>query len=248
MSDQENAKNIIESYKKRQARAPFVFGGLAIVLLISGILIIAIWLTGPNSPEIGFLATDTPTVTVTVTATEVPPTATMTPTTPAPTETTIPTDTPTATPSGPFIYVVEEGDTCSSIAEQFNVDVVALIEVNDLPPECTLFVGDQLVVPPPGAQLDTPTPLPDVFFGTIEHRIQEGDTLDAIAIQYNSTVESILELNEDLENENEIFVGQIILVQVNIVTPAPTQPPDEVELTPGTIITLTPEPTETPGS
>jgi LysM repeat protein len=87
-----------------------------------------------------------------------------------------------------------------------------------------------------------------VFFGQIEYRIQEGDTLDALAIEFNSTVESILELNEDLENENEIFVGQIIIIQVNIVTPAPTQPPDEVEVTPGTIITLTPEPTETPAS
>ena len=245
---EENAKNIIESYKKRQARAPFLFGGLAIVLLISGILVIAIWLTGPDSPEISFLATNTPTVTVTITATDVPPTATLTPTTPAPTETLIPTDTPTATPSGPFIYVVEEGDTCLTIAERFNVEVVALIEVNDLPPECPLFVGDQLVVPPPGAVLDTPTPLPDVFFGQIEYRIQEGDTLDALAIEFNSTVESILELNEDLENENEIFVGQIIIIQVNIVTPAPTQPPDAIEVTPGTIITLTPGPTETPTS
>jgi LysM repeat protein len=246
MSDQENAQNIIESYKKRQQRAPFFLGGLAVVLLITGIFVIALYLTGPNRPAIGFLSTDTPTPTLTSTPTEVPPTATPTPTTPVPSETPTPTETISPTPSGPFIYVVQEGDTCSTIAEEFNVEVVALIEINDLPSDCPIFVGDQIVVPPPGALLDTPTPLPDDFFGRIEYRIQEGDSLAGIAFRFNSTVEAILELNEDLENANEIFVGQILIIPVNIATPLPTLPPGAADVTPGTIITLTPASTNTP--
>ena len=101
-------------------------------------------------------------------------------------------------------------------------------------------------MPPPGALLDTPTPVPDDFFGRIEYRVQEGDSLDGIAFRFNSTVEAILELNEDLDNANEIFVGQILIIPVNIATPLPTLPPEAANVTPGTIITLTPAPTATP--
>ncbi len=242
MSDQDSAQDVIESYQRRQQRAPFFVGGLAIVLLITGILILAIWLTGPDRPPLAFLQTDTPTPTETATSTPIPPTSTATVVPPTTTETVTPTFTPTPTASGPFIYVVEEGDTCFSIAEKFDVEVITLLEINDLAAECPIFVGTELVVPPPGTELNTATPIPENFFGTIEYRVQEGDSLDAIAIRFNSTVDAIIEENEDLENPNEIFIGQILIIPVNIVTPAPTQPPDTGGATPGTIRTLTPTP------
>jgi LysM repeat protein len=240
MTEKDDPKSVIDSYKKRQQRTPFLVGGLAVVLAISGLLILALWITGPNGPGLAFLAPDTPTPTATLTPTPPPPTATVTPLPPTPTETATPTETVTPTPSGPFIYIVEEGDTCFSIAEKFSVDVVTLLEINDLPPDCPVFPGNEIVVPPPGTILSTPTSIPTGFVGKIEYRIQEGDTLDAIAIEFNSTVESILEENPELDNANEIFVGQIIIVVVNLVTPAPTALPTREGATPGTIITLTP--------
>ncbi len=239
MPDEPSAQDIIESYQKRQQRMPFLVGSLAIVLLIAGILILAIWLTGNGGPQLAFLFTATPTATETVTPSPVPPspTATIPEPTGTPTETPTPSATPTA--SGPFIYVVEEGDTCFSIAEKFNVDLVVLLEINDLDATCPLFVGTELVIPPPGAELSTATPIPEGFFGRIEYRVQVGDTLDAIAIRFNSTVDAIIEINEDLDNPNEIFVGQILIIPVNIATPAPTIPPESGG-TPGTIKTLTP--------
>ena len=49
--------------------------------------------------------------------------------------------------------------------------------------------------------------------------------------------------NEDLEDPNAIYPGQILIVRVNLVTPVPT---DEVQATPantpGSISTLTPSP------
>jgi LysM repeat protein len=72
--------------------------------------------------------------------------------------------------------------------------------------------------------------------------VQSGDTLAAIAFRFNSTVEDILEQN-DIENANSIFVGQILIVRVNLVTPVPTEAAtEEPESTPGTIATLTPTP------
>lgn len=49
-------------------------------------------------------------------------------------------------PAGP-LYVVEEGDTLSSIALRFGVTVDDLVQANGLPNANTLFVGDRLVIP-----------------------------------------------------------------------------------------------------
>ena len=117
-----------------------------------------------------------------------------------------------------------------------------IMEANELADE-NIFIGQQLLIPDPNEDPPTATPLPENLApGTlIEYRIQPEDTLSFIAFLFNSTVEAILEANEDLENENEIFVGQIILVPVNLVTPAPTDTPAPIT-TPGSIATLTPTP------
>jgi LysM repeat protein len=49
--------------------------------------------------------------------------------------------------------------------------------------------------------------------------------LEAIAARFNSTVEAILELNEELDDPNKIYPGQILIIPVNLVTPTPTKVP-----------------------
>jgi LysM repeat protein len=239
MSDKESAQDVIEAYRRRQksAKRTPIFIGLAILLLVIGAALIAYYfLDGASVPAIPFLATDTPTPTSTFT-----PTATFTPTSTAtvtPTHTNTPTVTHTATPSGPFVYQVEEGDSLWAIAEQFGVDLLLVIKLNDLDPQNpNIQVGDRLTIPGPDTELPTATPLPtNLPRGTrIEYEIQLGDSLGSIAVQFNSTVDDIKEENE-IENENEIFVGQVIIVPVNLVTPVPTN-------TPGTV---TPSVTPTP--
>jgi LysM repeat protein len=127
--------------------------------------------------------------------------------------------------------VVVEGDTLDSIAANFNVDVLTLMALNNMT-DSLIRVGDELLIPNPDLALDTPTPIPTGWRGTIEYRIAVGDTLELIAQRYFSTVESILEENEDLDNANEIFVGQIIIIRVNIATPVPTNTPRPSLLTP----------------
>lgn len=230
MSDKDSAQNVIDSYRRRrQNTIPFLIGGVAIVLVAIGIVFLYLWLTGDSGPSLSFFASPTPTATETATPTA---TATVTPTaTNTPTVTNTPTETATPTASGPFIYVVVEGDTLDSIAAQFNVDVLVLMALNNMT-DSLIRVGDELLIPNPELSLDTPTPIPTGWRGTIEYRIAVGDTLELIAIQFNSTVEAILEENEELENANEIFVGQIIIVPVNIATPLPTSTPRPSLLTP----------------
>ncbi len=226
MSDKESAQNVIEAYRKKQQaarKAPVLFGVTA-VLIIAGAALLIFWLFGSGVPKlsIGLFATDTPTQTNTAT-----PTATLTssPTaidTPTPTDTLTPTLPPTQ--SGPFVYQVEDGDNAWSIAQEFNVDLLVLITVNNLDPEDpTIRVGDKLIIPAPDTKLPSATPLPDnLSRGTkISYNVQLGDSLLAIANQFNSTIESIKEEN-DIENENEIFPGQVLIILVNLVTPVPT--------------------------
>jgi LysM repeat protein len=84
------------------------------------------------------------------TITSVPPTPTgvTTPTIVVPTITSVP---PTSTPAGPFVYIVAQGDTCSSIAAKFKVDLQLLKTINNLDPSCPISVGQQLIIPGPGS-------------------------------------------------------------------------------------------------
>ena len=235
MSDKDSAQNVIDSYrKKRQNSMPFLIGALAIILVAVGIVVLILWLTGPNRPAFSFAfgatatptSTNTPSPTATATATA---TATITPTV---TET--PTASATPTASGPFVYVVQENDTLDSIATKFSVDVLVLMALNNMT-DSLIRVGDEILIPQPNLTLDTPTPIPTGWRGTIDYRIAVGDSLEIIAARFFSTVEAILEENKDtLQNANEIFVGQVIKVPVNIATPLPTR-------TPGRSSTLTPQ-------
>lgn len=55
---------------------------------------------------------------------------------------------PVPTPGKQQLYVVREGDTLSGIAARFGVEEEAVIKQNpDLNPD-TLFVGQELVIPP----------------------------------------------------------------------------------------------------
>lgn len=229
MSDKDSAQNVIDSYRKRrQNTTPFLIGGIAIVLIAVGIVVLVLWLTSSDGISLSFIASPTPTATETATPTATA-TVTATPTlTPTITET--PTASATPTASGPFIYVVAEGDTLDSIANQFGVNLLVLMALNNMT-DSLIRVGDELLIPNPDLALDTPTPIPTGWRGTIEYRIAVGDTLESIALEFFSTVESIMEEN-DIENANEILVGQIIIVRVNIATPVPTSTPRPSLLTP----------------
>ena len=253
MSKQDSTKDIINSYRKRKNKSGgniALFVGTA-VLIILGAALLIFWLTGTQISLGSIFASKTPTPTMTFTPSPVPPTATitLTPTESLPTDTPAPSPTPTR--SGAVIYIAEENDTFSSIAERFDIDIFTLLVYNagedrlnlDLS-NPILFVGDEVLVPAPGATVPTPTPIPfDVLSGfRVEYMVRPGDSVGSIAVALRSTVDDILEYN-DLEDPNAIFPGQILLVRVNLVTPAPTEEGEGgPENTPGSISTLTPVP------
>jgi LysM repeat protein len=229
MSDKESARDVIDAYHKRQKmsqKAPVILI-IAAVLLIVGAAIVIFALLNPTNPFASIMATDTSTPTATSTSTQTPTatnTPTDTPTAAPPTDT--PTPTATETPSGPSIYVVQENDNLGSIATKFNTDLATLLALNPQIDPLTLVirVGDQVLIPAPDTVLPTATPVPaDLPRGTIiEYRIVSGDSLEGLALRFNSTLVLIMRENSSISNANDIQVGQIIKIPVNVATPVPT--------------------------
>jgi len=247
MDNNRSTSNTISKYRKRRQQNRFVFlwGGAGLLVLV-GIIVIVTWLTGQSTPLSALFATDTPTPTLTNTPTNTPlPTET-------PTITPTFTETPTGTPSSPFEYTIQEGEYLATIAERFNLgdNGIALIlllnpydeasGVGINPATQIVYPGQVILIPNPGMELPTSTPIPsDLTSGTIvEYTIQSGDTLAYIASLFNSTVDAIIEEN-DLDDPNAIFVGQQLLVPVNLVTPTATRPPTSTPLTPEATATPT---------
>lgn len=244
-----STSNVIQSYRKRRLqRGPFLLYG-AIALVVIGLALVVVWLMGPNQPLGQMFATETPTATVTFT-----PTPTNTPTmTPTVTET--PTITFTPTPSGPFDYVIQEGDTLPALAERFNLGPDGVLLILDYNPDImknngVYFIGQTLRIPPPGTLRATSTPIPaNLARGTkLKYTVLPGDTLAAIAAKFNSKTEDIITLNK-LEDANALQVGQVLEIPVNLVTATPTLPPTSTPVTP-TVAGQTPQavaPTPAPG-
>jgi len=243
MSDKNDPQNVIDSFQRRQQMMPFLIGGLAVVLVVVGIIVLVLWFSGGNGPSISLFASATPTATSTFTPTPVTPTATATQTA---TETTVPTETLTPTPSGPFEYTVQENDNCFDIAATYEVDLMVLLAINNFGSSCPIKPGDKILVPAPDTQLPTETPLPaDIGRGTkITYIVKLGDTMDIIASKFNTTVDDIL-LQNKIEDANTLFAGQELIIRVNLVTPTPTIAPTSTAAA-TTVSTATSVPTATP--
>jgi uncharacterized protein YkwD len=227
-----NTSNVIKSYRKRRLqRGPFLLYG-AIGLVVIGVILLVVWLMGPEQPLGQMFATETPTPTLTFT-----PTNTNTPTQTA-TITLTPTVTITPTPTGPVTYTLVEGDTLQAVAEKYNLGpdgVLLLLEYNQsiVAAGGLYYVGDPIQVPPPGTLLSTSTPLPaNIGRGTkIDYTVLPGDTLAGIAAKFNSIEADIITLN-DIEDANALQAGQTLEIPVNLVTATATLPPTSTPVTP----------------
>ena len=244
-----SASDTIDSYRKRQQRGPIIIWGIVALLVVTGLIILLVAFTGDNKPQISLFSTETPTPTLTSTAT-----LTSTPTsTPSPTLTATITLTPIPpTASAPFSYVVQENESLVVIAEKFGLEdngILLLLALNPVvETRGYVLVGEEIIVPNPDMKLPTATAVPiKLRKGTeLEYTIRPGDSIAAIAAKFRSTEDAILELNE-IENANSIQAGQVILIPVNLVTPAPTRlpPTAPADATATPVLSLSGE-TETP--
>jgi LysM repeat protein len=216
----------IASYRKRRNRImPLILGGLALLLVIVGVIIVVTSLRGGGLGKL--IATKTPTPTLTPLPTNTPiPTET-------PTITFTPTITSTATPSSVYDYVVQEGDTLTSIIKAKGLKDTDLILIYILNPTIDpatglITVGQTIKLPPPNYPMPTITPLPTGLGpgSRITYLVMPGDSLGSISNKFNSTIAAIVAANPKLLKDGEksvIYPGEQLTIPINLVTAVPTK-------------------------
>jgi LysM repeat protein len=227
----------IESYRKRRNRlTPLILGGVALLLVIVGVIIVVTSLRGGGIGRL--IASKTPTPTITPSPTD----------TPTPTETATitltPTITPTATQSSIYDYLVKEGDTLTSIVKDQNLgdnglNLIYILNPTIDPVTGAITVGQTIKLPPPNYPLPTSTPIPTGLApGTrINYTVMPGDSLGSVANKFLSTIDQIVLANKTLLAKGTSTIiqpGWVLVVPINLVTPVPTK-----------ATTLTPTPTAT---
>jgi LysM repeat protein len=183
------------------------------VLIIVGLVYGVSRYQGYSNAQAQTAPTVTPTSTITRTPTVTPtPTVTDTPIATA-------TFTPTPTPT-PLVHIIQAGENPSIIADIYGVNLEDLLRLNNITDVSTLQVGQVLLIPTNSKSsaengADKPVDL-------VSYVIQAGDTLLAIALEYETSVEAIYAVNPDTSLEL-IFPGQEI--KIPLATPTPTATP-----------------------
>jgi LysM repeat protein len=210
----------IDLGRGKNQRGVTILGVVSALLIVGGLYFSYRWISLGGLGAIPIFASDTPTATQTLTPSNTPQaslTASITPT---------PTVEASQTASAPFLYTVQLDDTLSGIADQFGVDFIIIMSLNGMNNESVLFIGQDLIIPDPNTGLPDPTALPGGLArgAEIDYLVLPGDTLAIIAEQFLSTEDAIIEANE-LDNPNEIFVGQLLKVPVRLITATPGPSP-----------------------
>ncbi|HEX3032331.1 MAG TPA: LysM peptidoglycan-binding domain-containing protein [Bacillota bacterium] len=137
-------------------------------------------------------------------------------------------------------YRVKAGDSLWLIGKRFGVSEQVIAQANNLRSPYTIQVEQWLKVPlAPAAQ--TPfSPREDTFVYTVK----SGDTLYKLAQEYNTTVETLVQLNNITDPDN-LAIGQQLQIPVSGTTPEPTTTTPEPTTTTPEPTTTTPEPTTT---
>jgi murein DD-endopeptidase MepM/ murein hydrolase activator NlpD len=138
-------------------------------------------------------------------------------------------------PQAGDVYVVQAGDTLSSIAARFGLKLSDIAAANNLSNTNLIFIGQRLVLPTsqPSA---FPTAGPSGLSASSVYVVQAGDTLFTIATRFGVKMADIA-LANSIEDANYIYVGQRLLI--------PTSVPSATEIkypAPFAVVALSPTP------
>lgn len=119
-----------------------------------------------------------------------------------------PTSTPTA-PPGPVRHVVRSGEMLLAIAAEYDTSVEKIMMVNEMTDPTSLQIGQELLIPVTATPIGkaTPQPTPKLVF----HTIEPGDTLLALALKYDTTVEALIAANW-ISDPSGLQIGQKLVI------------------------------------
>lgn len=93
-------------------------------------------------------------------------------------------------------YIVQKGDTISSIAKKFNISVETILWANDLSSKSIIKPGQKLIILPVSGVL---------------HLVKKGDTISSIAKKYQADKEEIISFN-NIQDEGKIYIGDLLII------------------------------------
>lgn len=95
-------------------------------------------------------------------------------------------------------YTIKTGDTLSAIASKYDTTVAVLVEINNISNPDLIYAGETILLSSDDSNSDTYT-------------VKSGDTLWSIALRYNTTVSTLVELN-DIKNPDLIYPNEVLLI------------------------------------
>jgi LysM repeat protein len=117
-------------------------------------------------------------------------------------------------------YVVQYGDTLSTIAVRFRVSLRELARLNGIVNPNLVYIGQVLRIPvsgsptltphPPTATRVAPSPTP-VVEKPEYYRVMPGDNLYRISIRFNVPIVALIQVN-GIYDANRIYVGQLLII------------------------------------
>ena len=112
------------------------------------------------------------------------------------------TPAPTEPDGSTTIHVVQRGETLFEIAQQYGTTVDTIATANSIADARFLDVGQRLLIPK--AQKNTSG-------AVTTHTVQPGETLDTLAIRYQTTATTLARLN-NISHTRQLYAGQSIRV------------------------------------
>ncbi len=125
---------------------------------------------------------------------------------------------PSASPVAPELarHIVVEGDTVSSIAEAYGLEVSSVLSANGLGASSLIFPGEALVLPLAAsngaAGVDVVEPEASIPAPADQHVVADGDTLYDIAVAYGVSVAD-LDAANSLGGSTVIRPGQVLAIR-----------------------------------
>ena len=109
-------------------------------------------------------------------------------------------------------YTVKAGESLWTIAQNYQVSLKELSEINDLENSERLSVGQIIKIPLHDLSKDNDIKEDEVQYDWIEHIVESGENISVIAQRYHVPVETICQLNK-ISVEDYVFPGQRIKIK-----------------------------------